>query len=93
MQTMNSDERKELLSTLKEKHKLASAKVYSINTGNNEVFVTVLFGGLDLPNPKSFMDRVVSEYVEGRVYNEYVDIYGDNLWLRIIVEDINELIN
>jgi len=79
-------------SKLKERHHLAVAKTHLVENGTKKVFVTILVGGLGYNNPQSFMDGVVSEFVEERMYNEYIDANLDNPWLRIIIEDINDLL-
>jgi len=77
---------------IKETYNLAVAKTHIINNGKKSVFITLLIGGLNASNPQSFMDYVVSEFVGKRMYNEYVDANLDNPWLRIIIEDINDLL-
>lgn len=82
-----------LTKTLKEEHHLAVAKTILVNNGNKSAFMTILVGGFDAQNPKSFMDGVVAEFVRDRMFNEYIDSNLDNPWLRIIIEDINDLLN
>lgn len=93
MGTITTEERNNLLGRLQENHSLNVAKFYEVKNGDRTVYITVLIGGLKSGTPKSFMDIVVAEYVSGRLYNEYVDANLDNPWLRIIIEDINDLIN
>ncbi len=90
---MNIDEYDVLNHELKQRYQLAVAKTHPIKNGNKVAFVTILVGGLNLSNPKSYMDNVVHEFVQGRMYNEYIDANLDNPWLRIIIEDINDLVN
>lgn len=47
--------------------------------------------GLKNTNPKATLDTAVSTYVGNEGYNEYINIELDNLWLRLIVKNINEL--
>ena len=78
---------------LKQRYQLAVAKTHEINNNGKSVYVTVLVGGLNSNDPQSFMDLVVSDFVHGRMYNEYVDANLDNPWLRIIIEDVNDLLD
>ncbi len=87
---MTLEEYNERNKKIKEDYDLVIAKTHKIDTKN--VFITVLIGGLHSSNPQSYMDNVVSEFVEKRMYNEYVDANLDNPWLRIIIEDINDLL-
>lgn len=82
-----------LTDDLKQRHHLAVAKTHEVRNKNKIVYMTVLVGGLNMQNPKSFMDGVVAEFVQDRMFNEYIDSNLDNPWLRIIIEDINDLIN
>ena len=40
--------------------------------------------------PKNFLDNAVSEYVGDKLYNEFVEIYNGNPWIRVITDGINE---
>lgn len=93
MDTITTEERNNLLNRLKKDYSLNVAKFYEVKNVNRAAYVTILIGGLTSVNPKNFMDEVVYEYVYGRMYNEYIDANLDNPWLRIIIEDINDLIN
>jgi hypothetical protein len=53
--------------------------------------VAILRGGLGADNPKEIMDNAVSTYVGEKPYNEFIEIFLDNPWVRIIVSGINEL--
>ncbi len=53
--------------------------------------VAILRGGLGTDNPKEIMDNAVSTYVEKKPYNEFIEIFLDNPWVRVIVSGINEL--
>lgn len=55
------------------------------------VFIAMLRGGFTSDNPKLYMDNVVSEYVEQTMYNEFVEIFLDNPWLRVIIFGINNI--
>ena len=93
MDTITTEERNNLLNRLKKDYSLNVAKFYEVKNVNRAAYITILIGGLGSGTPKSFMDIVVTEYVSSRMYNEYVDANLDNPWLRIIIEDINDLIN
>ena len=53
--------------------------------------IAILVGGVDLPNPKEFMDDVVSKYVGTKGHNQFVEIHLDNPWTRIIMDCINDV--
>lgn len=53
--------------------------------------VAILRGGLNTENPTGLMDTAVSQYVGSNGYNEFVEIYLDNPWVRVVVIGINEL--
>ena len=71
---------------------LEFARTYHI-VGKEKVRVTFLLGGFHSASPKAYMDYVVSDFVEHKFYNEYIDSELDNPYLRIIIEDVNDLIN
>lgn len=62
-------------------------------TKDNETVgkVTILRGGLNTDNPTAIMNDAVSKYVGSTGYNEFVEIYLDNPWIRVIISGINEL--
>jgi|GEM_PF-1629774 hypothetical protein len=53
--------------------------------------IAVLRGGLNSENPEEVMNNAVSKYVESTGYNDFVEIFLDNPWVRVIVGGINEL--
>ncbi len=53
--------------------------------------VAILRGGLNTDNPNPIMNAAVSKYVGNTGYNEFVEIYLDNPWVRVVVSGINEL--
>jgi hypothetical protein len=53
--------------------------------------VAILRGGLNTDNPTAIMNEAVSSYVEHQSYNEFVEVFLDNPWVRVIVSGINEL--
>lgn len=53
--------------------------------------ITIIIGGFKSSNPKAYMDYVVSEYVKGSSYNEFVESHLDMPQIRIILRGINEI--
>ena len=53
--------------------------------------LSIICGGLNAENPKSFMDEVVSRYVKEEMYNEFIEIFLDNPYVRVIITGINEI--
>lgn len=49
--------------------------------------VAILRGGLN--KPKSYMDDIVREYVGREMYNEFIEIFLDNPYVRVVVSGIN----
>ena len=59
-----------------------------------EVTVAFLRGGVGEKNPKYYMDNAVSDYLEKKgnpMYNEFIEIFLDNPYLRVVVTGINEM--
>lgn len=50
--------------------------------------ITILRGGIN--KSRSYMDGVVSEYVRHALHNEFIEIFLDNPYVRIIVTGIND---
>lgn len=53
--------------------------------------IAILRGGLGSENPKKIMDDAVSKYVENKPHNEFIEIFLDNPWVRVIVGNIDQL--
>ncbi len=53
--------------------------------------MAILRGGLGADDPISYMDDAVRIYVENNLHNQFVEIHGDNPYVRVIVSNINEL--
>jgi hypothetical protein len=53
--------------------------------------VAILRGGLNTDNPTAIMNDAVSTYVGTKGYNEFVEVFLDNPWVRVVVSGINEL--
>ena len=54
----------------------------------NGGIIAILRGGLN--KPKSYMDYVVSEYVGHAMYNQFIEIFLDNPYVRVVVTGIND---
>lgn len=50
--------------------------------------IAILRGGLN--KPKSYMDYVVSEYVGHAMHNQFIEIFLDNPYVRVVVTGIND---
>lgn len=62
--------------------------------GNKEVKLYVLRGGLGEKNPKAYMDGAVAEFLQLKgnpSFNEFVEIFLDNPYVRVIIVGINSL--
>jgi len=59
-------------------------------SGNQNGRIAVLRGGLDSDKPTSYMSAAVTSFVGSKLYNEFVEIYLDNPWVRVIIFDINK---
>ncbi len=66
-------------------------KIYEQLLDGEKGTLTILFGGLGENNPKAYMDRVVSDYVANEMYNEFIEVFLDNPYVRVIITGINEL--
>lgn len=53
--------------------------------------LTILRGGWNVPNPKAYMDEVVRQFVEDRLYNQFIEIHLDIPQVRMVIEGINDL--
>jgi hypothetical protein len=60
---------------------------------NNQVVgkIAIIRGGLNTDNPTGLLNAAVSEYVETTGYNEFVEIFLDNPWIRVVMSGINEI--
>lgn len=58
---------------------------------NNNIKIGILRGGFSKTNPKEYMDLAVYEYVEGCIYNEFIEEHLDNPWLRVVIKGINDM--
>ncbi len=53
--------------------------------------IAVIRGGLNTDNPTGLLNAAVSEYVQNTGFNEFVEIYLDNPWIRVVMSGINEI--
>ncbi|MBL0202352.1 MAG: hypothetical protein IPP81_20005 [Chitinophagaceae bacterium] len=53
--------------------------------------VAIIRGGLNTDNPTGLLNLAVSQYVENTGYNEFVEIFLDNPWVRVVMSGINEI--
>ena len=58
----------------------------------NGAYVVILRGGFQSSNPQQYMDNVVSELVGKYSYNEFIEKFLDNPWVRIIIFDFNNIV-
>ena len=60
---------------------------------NNEAKgkMAILISGINSNKPTAILNQVVLQYTQGLQYNELVEKHLDNLWLRVIITNINEL--
>ena len=58
---------------------------------DNGAFVCIMRGGLTNDDPSSYMDSVVSEFVGEELYNEFIEEFLDNPWVRIVIFDFNNI--
>lgn len=42
-------------------------------------------------DPRPILDEAVKEYTKGKPYHELIDSNLDNPWMRVILEDINDM--
>lgn len=64
-------------------------QIYTDYVGDSELRCTLLCGGMGRPNPKEYMDNVVSAFVGNRGHNQFIEIFLDNPYVRVILEGIN----
>lgn len=50
--------------------------------------IAILRGGIN--KPKSYMDNAVSQYVRRELHNQFIEIFLDNPYVRVIVSGIND---
>lgn len=50
--------------------------------------IAILRGGIN--KPKSYMDNVVNIYVGHEMHNEFIEIFLDNPYVRVVVNGIDD---
>jgi len=50
--------------------------------------IAILRGGIN--KPKTYMDNIVSKYVGHDMFNEFIEIFLDNPYVRVVVSGIND---
>lgn len=86
---MNNEEIKKKIDCIKSKYNDVACKYIELENGACAV---ILRGGFQSPNPKAYMDNVVSELVGKELYNEFIEKFLDNPWVRIIIFDFNNIV-
>ncbi|MBQ6277116.1 MAG: hypothetical protein IJK62_10505 [Bacteroidales bacterium] len=69
----------------------AEVQIFEQKLDKGKGSISILCGGFNAINPKLFMDDVVSNYVNGEIYNEFIEIFLDNPYVRVIITGINEI--
>ncbi len=53
--------------------------------------ITILFFS-GTGDPKTALNIAVSQYVQNKPHNQFIEIHSDNDYVRVIVSNINEMI-
>ena len=72
-------------------NKYPDVDVYQQLIAEESARLTILRGGWTKDYPKQYMDVVVSEFMEGKLHNQFVEIHLDIPQVRVIIEGINEI--
>lgn len=59
--------------------------------GNKNGRIAILRGGLKSEKPIGYMNEVVRFFVGPNLSNQFIEIYLDNPWVRVIIFDINKI--
>jgi len=65
--------------------------IFQQQIDDGRAILTILRGGWTKDYPKQYMDMVVSEFMEGKLHNQFVEIHLDIPQVRIIIERINDI--
>jgi hypothetical protein len=65
--------------------------VYQQQIAEGAARLTILRGGWTKDYPQQYMDEVVSEFMEGKLHNQFVEIHLDIPQVRVIIEGINDI--
>lgn len=63
----------------------------TLQNGTQNGKLAILTAHPNVQKPKQLMDAAVEKYVGQTAYNEFIEIYLDNPWVRVIVKEINGL--
>ena len=53
--------------------------------------MVIIRGGLNSNNPTQYMNGVVSFLVETELYNEFIEKFLDNPWVRVVFFEFNNI--
>ncbi len=65
--------------------------VLSNTLSPNSGQLSILRGGLHSETPIAYMNSAVTAYTNRRLHNQFIEIFKDNPWVRLIIFDINNL--
>ena len=77
------------IESIRKRYKYVKCKQVVLGNG---AYVVILRGGFQSSNPQQYMDNVVSELVGKDSYNEFIEKFLDNPWVRIIIFDFNNIV-
>ncbi len=60
-----------------------------LTSGQKGKVAVLMYAGEEDPVAK--LDWAVSEYVQNKGFNEFIDSHMDNPWVRVIISGINEM--
>lgn len=53
--------------------------------------MVIMRGGLNSNNPTQYMNEVVSFLVGSELYNEFIEKFLDNPWVRVVFFEFNDI--
>ena len=62
---------------------------YELHNGQKAKIAVIMYGGTD--DPRSILDDAVRIFVREKPYHELIDANLDNPWMRVILENINDM--
>lgn len=62
---------------------------YKLEKGGTAKLAVLIYVGDSDPRP--ILDAAVESYTNGKSYHELIDANLDNPWMRVVLEDINDL--
>lgn len=63
---------------------------YPLPNGQQGKIAVFLYTGKS--DPKYILDSAVSQYVKNHPYHELIDSHLDNPWMRVVISDINGMV-